>query len=222
MEYELRPSKDEHGQPLRQFRFLRENNVAKAFDQLSGICHGILADGIVNESEAKYFGQWVQQHKHLMGEWPLNDVLKRLEGIYSDGVITAEEREDLADIMRIITGEQTGGETVEETSEARSSFLPIDLELPDPLVIAGCEFVLTGKFALGARKIVTRSITGIGGLVRDGFPTRATDYLVIGVFASRDWQFTNYGRKIEHAVSLKDSGNKIRILPESHLKRFLP
>jgi hypothetical protein len=50
--YVLTIPKDAHGQPLRLFRANYENNVSKAIDQLSGICTGILADGVVTEQEA--------------------------------------------------------------------------------------------------------------------------------------------------------------------------
>jgi hypothetical protein len=45
--------------------------------------------------------------------------------------------------------------------------------------------------------------------------------LVIGTFASRDWANTNYGRKIERAVELRQSGSGISIISEEHWKRFV-
>jgi hypothetical protein len=45
--------------------------------------------------------------------------------------------------------------------------------------------------------------------------------LVIGVFASRDWANTNFGRKIERAVKLRDSGSGLAIISEEHWKSFV-
>ena len=59
--YKLTTPHDADGQPLRMFRAARDNNEAKAIDQLSGICAGILADGVVNEQEAVFFANWVRQ-----------------------------------------------------------------------------------------------------------------------------------------------------------------
>ena len=55
----------------------------------------------------------------------------------------------------------------------------------------------------------------------DSPATRETNYLVIGTFASRDWANTNYGRKIEHAVELRESGCGISIISEEYWKRFV-
>ena len=52
--YALTTPKDANGQPLRMFKANLENNVSKAIDQLSGICSGILADGVVTEQEATF------------------------------------------------------------------------------------------------------------------------------------------------------------------------
>jgi hypothetical protein len=52
--------KDPNGQPRRLFKFNHENNVSKAIDQLSGICAGILADGVVCDKEAFFFKEWVE------------------------------------------------------------------------------------------------------------------------------------------------------------------
>jgi len=214
MDYELRPTKDPHGQPLRAPKFIREN---KAFDQLSGICVGILADGVVNEAEAKFFCDWMERHDFLRSEWPFNQVIDRVKAIYTDGVITDEERAELAEIMKAIVGH----DETDESGAVHSTQLPVNSVLPDPMLFESREFVLTGKFGLGVRSKVASLIEERRGIVRNSAPTKETDYLVIGVFASRDWQYTNYGRKIEHAVSLRDSGGKICILPESHLQRFL-
>jgi hypothetical protein len=82
--------------------------------------------------------------------------------------------------------------------------------------------VITGRFAYGTRRKVFEVISGLGGLPGDSPPNRDTSYLVIGTFASRDWSNTNYGRKIEHAVELRESGSRISIISEEHWKRFLP
>jgi len=63
--YILTTPKDVHGQPLRMFKANLENSVSKAIDQLSGICAGILADGIVTEQEATFFGEWVHKSEQM-------------------------------------------------------------------------------------------------------------------------------------------------------------
>jgi NAD-dependent DNA ligase len=100
--------------------------------------------------------------------------------------------------------------------------LPLDQPLPDEVVFSGNEFVPTGRFAFGTRSKVADAITALNGIPKDGFPTQTTRYLIIGVFASRDWYHTNYGRKIERAVELRSEGHPISILSEEHWRSFIP
>lgn len=216
---DLRNSKDAHGQPLCLFRERLENNAYKAVDQLSGICSGILADGVVNEKEAEFFAAWVRKYAAFEPVWPFTDVLKRLDRIFADGRCDDEERAELKGVMEAICGYGDGT----TAAESYSAPLPIDAPAPapDPVVFPERVFSITGRFAFGARRQVMDAIKTRGGIPTDATPTRLTHYMVIGVFASRDWHSANYGRKIERAVELRESGSGLAILCEEHWKRFL-
>src|SRR5437762_13673725 len=97
--YVLTVPKDEHGQPKRLFKANFENNVSKAIDQLSGICSGILADGIVTDAEAQFFAEYVRKFAAYEPVWPFTDVLARVERIFADGICDDEEREELKHVM---------------------------------------------------------------------------------------------------------------------------
>lgn len=209
--------KDSHGQPHRLFKVNLENNVSKAIDQLSGICTGMLADGVVNDKEATFFREWVRNHAEMEPVWPFTDILRRVEHVFDHGQIGEDERKELGDIMRSICG---GDEAATDPNLIYSSKLPLD-EPPPTVTLKSNEFVVTGRFAYGTRQKVTEAITSHGGFAKDGFPTLGTRYLVIGEFASRDWYNTNYGRKIERAVELRNSSAQIAIISEEHWKCFL-
>ena len=106
-------------------------------------------------------------------------------------------------------------------NETYSSSLPLSSPLPDPIIFPQKIFAITGRFAFGTRRTVMESIESRGGVAFDTPPTRDSHYLVIGVFASRDWAHTNYGRKIERAVELRESGSGIAIVSEEHWKKFV-
>jgi len=215
--YVLTIPKDEHGQPKRLFKPNFENNVSKAIDQLSGICSGILADGIVTDAEAQFFAEYVRKFAAFEPVWPFTDVLARVERIFTDGVCDDEEREELKHVMEALCGhaEQCS------PSDTYSATLPLDSPLPNPVVFPDHSFIITGRFAYGTRRKVFGRISDLGGFADDSPATRETNYLVIGTFASRDWANTNYGRKIEHAVELRESGSGICIISEEHWKRFV-
>jgi len=209
--------KDAHGQPLQIFKANLENNVSKAIDQLSGICTGILADGIVTEQEAGFFAEWVRKFAAFEPVWPFIDILARVERIFADGKCEPDEREELKSVMEALCGHTATA----KPQETYSTTLPLNSPLPDPVTFADRSFSITGKFAFGTRRKVMEAIELRGGKSSDTQPTRESHYLIIGVFASRDWANTNYGRKIERAVELRESGSGIAIISEEHWKKFV-
>jgi len=215
--YHLTIPKDIHGQPLRLFKAREENNTAKAIDQLTGICTGILADGVVSPKEVEFFASWVQKFTPLEPIWPFTDILKRVEIIFADGRASEEECEELRGVMEALCGYTKQA----DPTETYSTNLPLNNPLPDPVVFKERVFIITGKFAFGTRKKVVEVIEGAGGKALDSSPTRDSHYLIIGLFASRDWAHTSHGRKIERAVELRESGSGIAIISEEHWKRFL-
>lgn len=215
--YPLIAPKDQDGQPLALFRSARINNSAKAIDQLTGLCAGILADGEVNESEARYFAEWIKRYSTMEPCWPLTDVLSRVQQIFADGQCDNLERLELKQIMEALCGYHSGA----SPSDVHSTTFPLTQPPPERIVFEGRLFVITGKFAFGTRTRVFDAIEKRGGAPSDTFPTAESDYLVIGSFASRDWINTNSGRKIERAVELRNRGAKISLIGENHWRQFL-
>jgi hypothetical protein len=208
--------KDEHGQPVTRYSYLHENNFRKAVDQLTGLCKGILCDGIVTDKEAQFFHEWVRAHA-VPPLWPFNQILARVEAIFADGVVAEDEREELAAIMRQIVG---GEFRIETQPEDSSTALPLDNPAPDIIHFPDHEFCVTGRFAFGTRKKVVEAISNLGGTFNDT-PRLGTNYLVIGFFASKDWKYSSHGTKIERALQLRQDASDIAIIAEEHWKSFL-
>src|SRR5437763_5649502 len=120
--YILSTSKDDHGQPIRIFKANLENNVSKAIDQLSGICSGMLADGIVGETEAKFFADYVRKFAAYEPVWPFTDILARVERIFADGHCNDDEREEVKSVMEAFFGHAEQA-NAEETDAATT---PLD------------------------------------------------------------------------------------------------
>ena len=178
---------------------------------------GILADGIVTDAEAQFFADYVRKFAPYEPVWPFTDVLARVERIFTDGTCDEEEREELKQIMEALCGhaEQC------RAGETYSATLPLDSPPPNPIVFRKRRFVITGRFAFGTRRKVFGAISKLGGSADDSPPNRDTNYLVVGTFASRDWANTNYGRKIERAVELREAGSGISIASEEHWKQLV-
>lgn len=194
-----------------------ENHVSKAFDVLKGICQGVLADGIVNEQESCFLRDWLETNRDVHSLWPFTDIVARVRRIFADGIVTAEERDELKTILLAITGTAEGETPIADTSTG----LPLDTPPPARIEFLGSEFCVTGKFAFGTRDAVVTAIASAGGTFNSA-PRQATRYLVIGHFASRDWIHSAYGRKIERAVELRDAASGIGIIGEEFWRTQLP
>ncbi len=211
--------RDPNGQPLFLCRLAIENNASKAIDQLSGICAGMLADGTVNDAEARFFQEWLVRYAIHEPVWPLTAILERVSAIFADGRLSEDERQELADIM----GQLCGASKEANPTVDYATTLPVD-RLAAPLSSSDLQSKIvriTGRFAFGTRQRVIDAFLAHGAEASDTPPTRTTDLLVIGHFASRDWIHTNYGRKIERAVELRSSGAPITILSEKDVSHLL-
>ena len=181
----------------------------RLIDELIGICRGVIADGVVDEREAIYIGQWIENHRDIADRWPVNILYARLIEMLKDGVLSRDEQDELLGTLREITGDSTM--FVEPN---RSTTLPLDKPAPD-VEIKGKTFCLTGRFVFGPNLDCEDAIVELGGSVVAS-PGKDTDYLVIGELCSPDWVHTTFGRSIERAIELKDQGQPIGIISEEH------
>jgi NAD-dependent DNA ligase len=194
-------------------RSARSKTAAKIqdrlIDELIGICRGVIADGEVDEKEAIYIGQWIENHRELAEKWPVNILYARVMEMLQDGVLNQEERVELLETLRNITGDST---MFQEANH--STTLPLDLPAPK-INFEGKSFCLTGRFVFGSTFDCEETIAEMGGTISDT-PSDETDYLIIGEFCSPEWRHTTFGRSIEKAVELKEAGNSILIISEEH------
>jgi len=181
----------------------------RLIDELIGISRGVIADGIVDEKEAIFLGQWIEKHREIADKWPVNVLYARLTEMLKDGVLSPDEQVELLATLRDLTGESS---LFQEPN--KSTTLPVDKPAPD-LEFVGRTFCLTGKFVFGSNLECEETISELGGEVVS-MPGKDTDYLVIGELCSPDWVHTTFGRSIERGVELKDQGHGLAIVTEEH------
>lgn len=181
----------------------------RLIDELIGISRGVIADGVVDEQEAIFIGQWIENHREVAEKWPVNVLYARLTEMLKDGILSEDEQEELLETLRDLTGESS---LFQEPN--RSTTLPVDKPAPD-IEFEGKTFCLTGKFVFGSTLDCEETIAEMGGEVVP-MPSRETDYLVIGELCSPDWIHTTFGRSIEKGVELKEQGHPLTILTEEH------
>lgn len=205
---------DENGQPVTLFNCKRR--IERSLDELIGLCKGLIADGKVTKSEALFLQQWLQTNQHVMDVWPANVIAARLEKDLSSGFSDKKEQSDLFQLLKKTVRPQN----FEEVGQTPSTALPFDDPCPS-IRYEGMVFCFTGKFAFGSRAACESVALSLGGKVSSRI-TRSLDYLVVGLFGSRDWIHSSHGRKIEQAIQLRQSAGRLAIIPEEHWAGALP
>ena len=71
----------------------------------------------------------------------------------------------------------------------------------------------TGKFISGARREVEAKAKSLGASTHPNISSKV-NAVIIGSLASRDWRFSNHGRKIEKALKLQSEGHEMIIISE--------
>ena len=201
---------NEQGQPLNR-SYNRKRLTTRAIDELLGLCKGVAADNIVTLEEATFLLEWMERNRQAANLWPANILYQRIRHVLSDKILDENEAVELLELLQEITG---GVIPDDESSGSSSTNLPLDLPAPR-IMFEDRLFCFTGKCIHGTRKQCEQEVETRGGEVKRS-PTLNTHYLVIGVIGSRDWIHSTHGRKIEHAVKIKEDGYPIAIISERH------
>ncbi len=187
---------------------------ARTIDTLIGLSKGILADGVVNQSEAEALLSWLEVNKATLGDHPYtNGLLARLHEMFWDDVLDDEEVQELHDILDSLSG------GISEFGEmSRSATLPLDRPVPR-VVFPSRNFLFSGQFVYGNRRDCEQAVLERGGEVLKGV-TRRLDYLVIGVYTTPTWKHDSFGNKIRKAMEYRDTGkSQLAIIGEEHWMR---
>lgn len=200
--------RDEHGPP--PSRFSKSRLSDRGIDELIGLCRGVLADGVLAESEVRFLADWLDRHREIADQWPAVVLYKRIQEVLADGVMDSDEERDLLALLMDVTGAPIVGEAAASMSTA----LPLDHPAPT-LTFDDWTYCFTGKFACGTRGQVEQVARSLGAKICTA-PTLKTNIVVIGSIGSRDWIHSTYGRKIETAVAMRERGHRITLVSEEH------
>ena len=120
---------------------IRSREFTKAMQNLVGICTGIAADKHINELEVQFLSTWIANHPEIATAWPGSAVADKVREIMVDGIITADERMNLLEVIQELAGhdfENTG------SADPSAPILPID---DDPSIFfRNMSFCFTGEF----------------------------------------------------------------------------
>ena len=195
------------------------DSVTASIQQLQGLCHGILADGKVNEVEMMGLHAWMGDHSYLAKYYPFDEIHSILHYILEAGHVSDDELLMLkalflqyADI-RVETIRASLSEEVGHTYNLRG-FCAVSPEV----VFEGRRFCFTGASERATRWELQSFIEQQGGLPQNNV-TKELHYLVVGDAGNPCWAYSCYGRKVEKALEYRQVGCPLVIVQESDFWR---
>lgn len=190
--------------------------VTSSIQFLSGMIHGIMSDGKINDGEVQALHQWIDENEYLQGTYPFDELSSMIHSILHDGIITSDERNGLMAFMsNLINFKESYNLVEKDFTKLREQYsIPgICAYCPD-VVIAGKSFCFTGESYRSTREEIKEEVEKHGGIFRKSVSGK-TDYLVVGNAGNPCWAYSCYGRKIEEAMALRKAGAKVLIINET-------
>lgn len=188
------------------------NTVTAGIQQLQGILHGILADGVITKEELDGLQDWLADHEHLASIYPYDEVYGLILGVLHDNVITPDEERLLkAFFSQFAEVPQTDMVLSKEDAEilTKQGVCAVDPQIDFENHI----FCFTGKSTKATRTEIAHVVEEAGGTYKDTV-VKKTNYLIVGNEGNPCWAFSCYGRKVEKAIELRKQGKQIVIVNE--------
>ncbi len=196
------------------------DGVTSDLQILQGICHGIIADGVINDKEILGLENWLAENEHLKTFYPYDEISSLITSVLSDGVIDDIERKRLLAYFNEFVA-LSNIDISNNISEKIKNVTIDGICSSDPQVIFKDKiFCLSGNFKSDTKDNIHAKILSLGGDVRNNI-SKKVDYLIIGANSNPSWAFSCYGRKVEKAEMLRKNGSTISIIHEFDFNDFI-
>lgn len=193
--------------------FYYYNSVTSDLQILHGICHGILSDGVINDTEIFQLHEWLENNQHLNTYYPYDELRSLILSIISDKKIDEAEKITLKALISQFVNLKTNN--IDKKKKNETFNVPIaGLCTSDPnITFKNKTFCITGVLKRGDRVHINNEIKKHGGIPVENV-TQNTNYLIVGDNGNPAWAFSCYGRKLEKAIDLRKKGYNITIIHE--------
>ena len=189
--------------------------VTSSTQFLMGLIHGIMADGELEESEIHLLRQWLTINDYLCGTYPFDELHSLISTILLDGKIT----EDECNMLKAFLSNFIDAKTSYNLNE--SDLVAMREKYSVTGICASCQeidfkdtvFCFTGESQKATRKEIASLIESLGGVYKNNVSGK-TQYLIVGNMGNPCWAYSCYGRKVEDAIKLRQSGHKLVIVNE--------
>ncbi|HEX8516991.1 MAG TPA: BRCT domain-containing protein [Bacteroidia bacterium] len=189
------------------------NAVTSDLQILQGLCHGILADGVMSEKEVIDLNTWLEENEHLNTYYPYDEIRSLLLTILADHKV--DENEKL--VLKAFINQFVSIKDKDIRSQLKSELVDVKIMAlctSEPQVtFEGKTFCITGVLKRGNRADLQRELIKLGAIPTDNL-IKTTDYLIVGDNGNQAWTFACYGRKVEKALQMRKEGHNIMIIHE--------
>ena len=187
--------------------------VTSEIQRLNGMLKGLLADGILTDSEISKMSDWVTENDHLKGCYPFDEIDTLLTSVMADGKIEELEREKLKDFFSAFDVSSNATDVLCDSKKLAISGI---CAMCPNIIFDSKTFCITGESHKATRDQLEVTIEGIGGRVLSGV-RNDLDYLIVCAGGNPCWAFSCYGRKVEKAMMYRKKGSRIVIAHENDL-----
>lgn len=189
------------------------DHVAKDLQRLHAVIGGVVADATISVEELRGLSDWIEEHDHLRGCWPYDEIGSLVTTVLADKQIDAQEHKMLfsyfSEFVALLDERVITSPPISEDG-AVSGLCAVcpDISFEDSV------FCFTGSSSRSPRATLKETVESLGGRVAST-PSKRVDYLVIGADGNPCWAYACYGRKVEKAVQLRKAGVKLMIIHET-------
>ncbi len=191
------------------------NLVTSGLQFLGGLIHGILADGVITDSEIHTLKSWITSNDYLAGCYPFDEIESLLLTILMDGKITEDERNMLTAFLSNFIDLKYSYNLTSADMEALKSKYSIGgiCSVCQSIDFKNNLFCFTGQSTRATRNEIATIICHEGGNFKNNL-TNSTRYLIVGNDGNPCWAYSCYGRKIEDAINRRKAGQRLTIVNE--------
>ena len=191
------------------------DEVTTGLQQLHGLLGGVVADGIISESELRGIHAWMEDNEQLRKRWPYDEIESLILSVMADGKVDEEEHKALiaffAQFVEVLDDKTLSAPVILNESTLNG----VCANSPE-ILFSGSRFCLTGASSKYTRDVFAEKIRSLGGQVVGSVSSRL-NYLVVGGDGNPCWSYACYGRKVEKAIELRKTGAEIVIVHEFDL-----
>lgn len=191
------------------------NLVTSGLQFLGGLIHGILADGVITDSEIHTLKSWITSNDYLAGCYPFDEIESLLMAILMDGKITEDERNMLTAFLSNFIDLKYSYNLTSADMDALKSKYSIGgiCSVCQSIDFKNNLFCFTGQSTRATRSEISAIICHEGGDFKNNL-TNSTRYLIVGNDGNPCWAYSCYGRKIEDAINRRKAGQRLTIVNE--------